>query len=44
MGRNYTGNPKCIYEEMVRQGLDKKYRCYYLFDDVTIPIPVMLQK
>lgn len=39
MGRNYTGNPKCIYEEMVRQGLDKKYRCYYLFDDVTIPIP-----
>ena len=24
---------------MVRQGLDKKYRCYYLFDDVTIEIP-----
>lgn len=39
MGRNYTGNPKCIYEEMVRQGLDKKYRCYIMLDDVSIPVP-----
>ncbi|WP_253294730.1 CDP-glycerol glycerophosphotransferase family protein [Anaerocolumna aminovalerica] len=38
MGRNYTGNPRCIYEEMVRQGLDKKFRCYYLLDDVNIQI------
>ncbi len=39
MGRNYTGNPKCIYEEMIRRGLDKKYRCYYLLDDLSVPIP-----
>ena len=31
-GRNYTGNPRFIYEEMVRQGLDKEYRIYYVFD------------
>ena len=24
VGRNYSGNPKYIYEEMVRQGLDNK--------------------
>ena len=23
-GRNYTGNPRYIYEEMVKQGLDNK--------------------
>ena len=23
-GRNYSGNPRYIYEEMVRQGLDKE--------------------
>jgi len=39
MGRNYTGNPKYIYEEMVRQGLDKKYRCYIILDDTSIQIP-----
>ncbi|SHO52152.1 CDP-glycerol glycerophosphotransferase family protein [Anaerocolumna xylanovorans] len=39
MGRNYTGNPKAIYEEMVRQGLDKKYRCYFMLDNVATEIP-----
>lgn len=38
-GRNYTGNPRYIYEEMVRQGLDKKYRIFYVFDDPCIEIP-----
>ena len=28
-GRNYTGNPRYIYEEMIRQGLDKKYKCIW---------------
>ncbi|MBO5197446.1 MAG: CDP-glycerol glycerophosphotransferase family protein [Lachnospiraceae bacterium] len=32
LGRNYTGNPRYIYEEMVQQGLDKQYRIYYIFD------------
>lgn len=39
MGRNYTGNPKAIYEEMIRAGLDKKYRCYVILDNVNTPIP-----
>jgi len=39
LGRNYTGNPKAIYEEMVRQGMDKKYRCYWILEDVNTKIP-----
>lgn len=39
MGRNYTGNPKAIYEEMVKQGLDKKYRCYFFLDNIATEIP-----
>ena len=31
-GRNYTGNPRYIYEEMVKQGLDKKYKCIWSKD------------
>ncbi|MFR7383888.1 MAG: CDP-glycerol glycerophosphotransferase family protein [Anaerostipes sp.] len=30
-GRNYTGNPRYIYEEMIRQGLDKKYKCIWFY-------------
>lgn len=44
MGRNYTGNPRCIYEEMVRQGLDKKYRCYVILDDTSTYIPGSAKK
>ncbi|MBR5813976.1 MAG: CDP-glycerol glycerophosphotransferase family protein, partial [Bacteroidaceae bacterium] len=32
-GRNYTGNPRYIYEEMVKQGLDKKYKCVWSLTD-----------
>lgn len=39
MGRNYTGNPKAIYEEMVKLGLDRKYRCYFMLDNVATSIP-----
>lgn len=39
LGRNYTGNPKCIYEEMVARGLDKEYRCYVILEDMNTPIP-----
>lgn len=39
LGRNYTGNPKCIYEEMVERGLDKEYRCYVILEDLTTQIP-----
>ena len=28
VGRNYSSNPKYVYEEMVRQGLDKNLNAY----------------
>lgn len=39
LGRNYSGNPRFIYEEMVARGLDQVYRCYFILEDVTTEIP-----
>lgn len=39
LGRNYTGNPKSIYEKMVELGLDSAYHCYYILNDAGIMIP-----
>ena len=39
MGRNYSGNPKHIYEEIVRQGLDKKLKCVWILEDLSTEIP-----
>ncbi len=44
MGRNYTGNPKRIYEEMVQKGLDNKYRCYIILDDLSTYVPGKAKK
>ena len=44
VGRNYTGNPRAIYEEMVRQGLDRRYRCYIILEDRSIKIPGSAKK
>lgn len=44
VGRNYTGNPRYIYEEMVRQGLDKTYHCYYVFENTKTKIPGAAKK
>lgn len=44
LGRNYTGNPRAVYEEMVRQGLDKKYRCYIILEDRNTRIPGAAKK
>lgn len=44
LGRNYTGNPRAIYEEMVRQGLDRKFRCYFILEDVKTQIPGSARK
>lgn len=38
-GRNYTGNPRYIYEEMVRQGLDHKYKCIWFLYDTNLQVP-----
>lgn len=39
LGRNYSGNPRFIYEELVKRGLDQKFQCYFIFDKVTTSIP-----
>ncbi len=39
LGRNYTGSPKAIYEEMVRQGLDRSYRCYFILENPETELP-----
>lgn len=39
LGRNYSGNPRFIYEEMVRRGLDCKYKCYFMLQDINTTIP-----
>ena len=39
LGRNYTGNPRAIYEEIVREGLDQKYECIWFFEDQRKKIP-----
>lgn len=39
VGRNYTGNPKAIYEEMVRLGLDREYSCYFSIENMETEIP-----
>ncbi|MDF2542712.1 MAG: tagF [Herbinix sp.] len=44
IARNYTGNPRAIYEEMVRQGLDRKYRCYIILEDTNILVPGAAKK
>lgn len=33
LGRNYLGNPRAIYEEIVRRGLDQKFKCYYILNN-----------
>lgn len=38
LGRNYTGNPRAIYEEMVRKELDKKYHCIWFFENPSVMI------
>lgn len=39
LGRNYSGNPKSIYEEMIAMGLDKKYHCYYILENPKVVLP-----
>lgn len=39
LGRNYSGNPRFIYEEMVARGLDQVYRCYFILEDVGVSLP-----
>ncbi len=38
-GRNYTGNPKFIYEELLKEGLGDKYTCVWSLVDLSTEIP-----
>ncbi|MFT4144582.1 MAG: CDP-glycerol glycerophosphotransferase family protein [Mobilitalea sp.] len=44
VGRNYSGNPRSIYEHMISQGLDKVFRCYYILEDTAIDLPGNVKK
>ncbi|WP_061297948.1 CDP-glycerol glycerophosphotransferase family protein [Clostridium botulinum] len=39
VGRNYTGNPKAIYEEIVNQKLDYSYKCIWILENTNQKIP-----
>lgn len=39
LGRNYSGNPKYVYEYMVSKGLDQKYKCVWIIENKKEPIP-----
>lgn len=44
VGRNYSGNPKAIYEEMIVQGLDKVYKCIWILEDINEHVPGKCKK
>ena len=39
VGRNYSSNPKYVYEKMVKQELDNEFKCIWSLEDTTIEIP-----
>ena len=42
LGKSYSGNPKAIYEEMVRSGIDGKYECIWFYEKKKFDIPVSI--
>lgn len=38
-GRNYTGNPRYIYEEILNQNLENEFNCIWVFQDTSTKIP-----
>ena len=38
-GRNYTGNPRYIYEEILNKNLENKLECIWIFQDIDTKIP-----
>ncbi len=43
-GKNYTGNPRYIYEEFVKRGLDQSYECIWFLLDTSVHIPGKCKK
>ncbi len=44
VGRNYSSNPKYVYEEMVKQGLGNKFKCVWSLEDLSLEIPGNVKK
>lgn len=45
LGRNYSGNPRAIYEELLNRGLDKKYKIYWIFENTEgVDVPGNVKK
>jgi len=38
-GRNYTGNPRYVYEEILNQGLDDEFECVWSLTHTDTQIP-----
>ena len=38
-GRNYTGNPRSIYEEILSQGLENEFKCIWIFSNTDTEVP-----
>ena len=38
LGRNVSGNPKYLYEQMIKDGLDNKYDLIWILNDIDEPI------
>ena len=39
VGRNYSSNPKYVYQEMIKQDFDKKFKCIWSLENTSIEIP-----
>ncbi len=44
LGRNYSGNPRFIYEEMAAGGMDRVFRCYFILENTGTQIPGNIRK
>lgn len=44
LGRNYSGNPRYIYEDIVSRGLDRKLQCYFILEDPGVDIQGKVRK
>ncbi len=39
VAKSYSGNPKALYEEIVREGLDREFQCVWFYEKHTFDIP-----
>lgn len=44
VGRNYSGNPKAIYEKIITKKMDNQYICIWILENTNIYIPGNVKK